>query len=202
MEAAMEGTFNWMKSSDNNKLLIIMRGLPSSGKSTRAKELASGDDSIICSADDFFGETNEEYVKNWCVEQLGNAHNWCRKNAKMLMQRQVPLVIIDNTNTVFREMMPYFDMAVQYQYKVQIEEPTSPWWVEQIAPFLANKEVNRKHLEKMSQFLTNKNKETHQVPLASMLKMMFRYIPNVNFDNLANIYTNESKNQTVSETQN
>lgn len=188
----MDPRFDWMKNPDNNKVLVLMRGLPSSGKSTRAKELSGGDDTIICSADDFFGETNEEYVKNWCIEQLGNAHNWCRKNAKMLMQRQVPLVIVDNTNTVFREMMPYFDMAVQYQYNVRVEEPTSPWWVEQIAPYLVEKEKNRKHLEKMCQFLVAKNAETHQVPLASMLKMMFRFAPNVTFDDLARAYLNTS----------
>lgn len=188
----MNPKFDWMKSPDNNKVLVLMRGLPSSGKSTRAKELSGGDDTIVCSADDYFGETNEEYVKNWCIEQLGNAHNWCRKNAKMLMQRQVPLVIVDNTNTVFREMMPYFDMAVQYQYNVRVEEPTSPWWVEQIAPFLAEKEKNRKHLEKMCQFLVAKNMETHQVPLASMLKMMFRYAANVTFDDLARVYEKTS----------
>lgn len=184
----MDSRFDWMKNPDNKKVLVLMRGLPSSGKSTRAKELSGGDDTIICSADSFFGKTNEEYVKNWCIEQLGNAHNLCRKNAKMLMQRQVPLVIVDNTNTVFREMMPYFDMAVQYQYNVRVEEPTSPWWVEQIAPYLVEKEKNRKHLEKMCQFLVAKSAETHQVPLASMLKMMFRFVPNVTFNDLANAY--------------
>lgn len=184
----MSAKYDWMQSPDNNKVLILMRGLPSSGKSTRAKELSKGDASIICSADDFFGETNEEYVKNWCIEELGNAHKKCRKDAKMLMQRQVPLVIVDNTNTVFREMMPYFDMAVQYEYNVKIEEPTSPWWVEQIAPYLSDKRKNRQHLEKMCKFLTAKNAETHQVPLASMEKMMFRYSPNVVFGDLANAY--------------
>lgn len=180
--------FDWMKNPENKKELILMRGLPSSGKSTRAKELSAGDDSIICSADAWFGDTNEEYVKNWCVEKLGTAHNWCRDQAKRLMQRQVPLVIIDNTNTVFREMMPYFDMAVQYQYRVRVEEPTSPWWVEKIAPYLSEKEKNRKHLEKMCEFLVAKNQETHQVPLASMLKMMFRYAPNITFDDLARAF--------------
>lgn len=180
--------FDWMKNPENNKILIILRGLPSCGKSFRAKELSGGDKSIVCSADDFFGITNEEYVANWCIEKLGTAHNECRKKAKILMQRQVPLVIIDNTNTVFREILPYFDMAVQYQYRVQIEEPTSPWWLEQIAPFLTDKVKNKKHLEKMCQFLVLKNQETHQVPLVSMLKMMFRYQPNITFDDLVRVY--------------
>jgi predicted kinase len=180
--------FDWMQNPDNNKVLILMRGLPSSGKSTRAKELSLGDSSIICSTDDYWGKTKEEYLANWSLEKLGVAHGWCRKNARMLMQRQSPLVIVDNTNTVFREMMPYFDMAVQYQYNVKIEEPTSPWWVEQIAPYLKSKEKNRKHLEKMCAFLVAKNVETHGVPLSSMVKMMFRYAPNVTFEDLAKAY--------------
>jgi len=104
------------------------------------------------------------------------------------MQRQHPLVIVDNTNTMVREMMPYFDMAVQYQYRVEIEEPTSPWWVNDIAPYLGDKEGNRKQLLKMARFLYEKNQQSHKVPLASIEKMLFRYHYNVTVEQFAAIY--------------
>ena len=169
-----------------------MRGVPASGKSYRAKELAGADESIICSADKYFGETPEEYVTNWCIEKLGSAHRECQKNVRMLMQRQRPLVIVDNTNTMVREMMPYFEMAVQYQYKVRIEEPTSPWWVNDIAPYLLDKEANRKQLLAACKVLWQKNQESHQVPLASIEKMLFRYHVNVTVEQLASIYARDS----------
>lgn len=184
----MNAMFQWMFSPENDKKLILMRGVPASGKSYRAKELSNGDPSIICSADSFFGATAEEYVANWCIEKLGVAHNQCKKSARMLMQRQRPLVIIDNTNTMVREMMPYFDMAVQYQYKVEIAEPTSPWWVNDIAPYLNDKQGNRKQLDKMCQLLFEKNQESHKVPLASIKKMLDRYHTNVTVEQLAAKY--------------
>jgi predicted kinase len=177
-----------MFSPENDKVLILMRGVPASGKSYRALELAGDDPSIIYSADHFFGATPEEYVENWSIEKLGLAHNQCKKNVRMLMQRQRPLIIVDNTNTMVREMMPYFDMAVQYQYKVQIEEPTSPWWVNDIAPYLGDKEGNRKQLEKVCKLLWEKNQLSHKVPLASIEKMLFRYHYNVTVEQLAANY--------------
>jgi predicted kinase len=181
----MNSAFQWMFSPENDKVLILMRGVPASGKSYRALELAGDDPSIIHSADHFFGATPEEYVENWSIEKLGLAHNQCKKNVRMLMQRQRPLVIVDNTNTMVREMMPYFDMAVQYQYKVQIEEPTSPWWVNDIAPYLGDKEGNRAQLEKMCKLLWEKNQQSHKVPLESIKKMLFRYHYNVTVEQLA-----------------
>jgi predicted kinase len=184
----MNSAFQWMFSPDNDKVLILMRGVPASGKSHRALELAGDDPSVIHSADHFFGETPEEYVANWSIEKLGMAHKQCQKNIRMRMQRQLPLAIVDNTNTMVREIMPYFEMAVQYQYRVQIEEPTSPWWVNDIAPYLENKEKNRGQLEKMAKFLWEKNQLTHKVPLESIKKMLFRYHHNVTVEQLATMY--------------
>lgn len=184
----MDAMFQWMQSPENPKKIIIMRGVPSSGKSYRAKQLANGDESIICSADHYFGLTKEEYVSNWDAKKLGLAHGQCSKKAKMLMQRQQPLVIIDNTNTLVRDMMPYFDMAFQYQYFVQIEEPNSPWWVNDIAPFLGDKQKNKAQLEKAARMLWEKNLTSHEVPLKNIEKMLFRYHVNVTVEQLADIY--------------
>ena len=184
----MNSVFQWMFAPENNKVLKIMRGLPASGKSFLANQLAGEDKSIICSADHYFGATPEEYVANWSIEKHSTAHKECQKKARIFMQRQVPLVIIDNTNTMIREIMPYFEMAVQYQYKVEIHEPTSPWWVNDIAPYLSDKEANKKQLLKAAKFLFEKNQETHKVPLASIEKMLFRYHTNVTVEQLAAIF--------------
>jgi predicted kinase len=185
---ASDPLFQWMQSPENNNLLILMRGLPASGKSYRARELANGDESVICSADHFFGRTKEEYVANWTKEKLHIAHRVCQRKVQGMMQRQLPLVIVDNTNTCIAEMMPYFDMAVQYRYRVQIEEPTSPWWVNDIAPYLLDKALHKDKLEAAARLLTEKNQETHCVPLESIQKMLNRYQPMVLFSDLVNVY--------------
>lgn len=173
---------DWMKSDDNPLTLIIMRGIPASGKSYRAKELSGGDDSVIFSADYYYGRTKEEYVKNWNPAKIGLAHESCQAGVRKAMQDRCPLVIVDNTNTMVREMTPYFRMAVQYGYKVRIEEPTSPWWLNDIAPYLTDKVKYKAELDKAAEFLTEKSKETHCVPLEAIQRMLGRYVPNVTFD--------------------
>lgn len=180
--------FRWMQDPLNELTLILMRGVPASGKSYRAKELSGGDDSIIFSADHFFGATKDEYVANWSKDKLFKAHSWNQRRVREVMQRQRPLVIVDNTNTRIAEMMPYFDMAVQYQYKVRVEEPTSPWWVNDIAPLLLNKQANRKELEAAARMLYEKNQDTHCVPYENILKMLNRFQPMVMFADLCRSY--------------
>ena len=182
----MNSKFDWMIHEENKKTLILLRGLPSSGKSFLAKQLCQGDESIICSADHFFGMTPEEYVVNWSVEKLGTAHKQCQFKVKTLLQNQVPLVIVDNTNTMVREIMPYFEMAFQYQYRFEIKEPISPWWVNDIAPYLKDKVLYEKELKKAANILFEKNQETHKVPLQSIQKMLDRYHVDVTFEQLAN----------------
>jgi hypothetical protein len=180
--------FDWMKNPLNDKRLILMRGLPGSGKSYRAHELANGDETVIYSTDDFFGLSKEEYVKNWKKDDLHKAHRWNQQRVREAMQWQKPLVIVDNTNVRIAEMMPYFDMAVQYQYRVDIEEPTSEWWLTKIAPYLLDKTVYKQELLSATELLWKLNQVTHSVPLEAIQKMLWRYQPMVLFDDLANCY--------------
>ena len=175
---------------NTDKVLILMRGVPSSGKSTRAKELAGDDVSAICSSDNFFGKTIEEYNSNWCSERLYEAHCKCFEEIENRLQNELSLAIVDNTNVKIKKMKPYADLAIKYQYELRIEEPTSPWWINDIAPYLGNKEKNRKHLEKMCLFLWEKNQLTHKVPLETIKKFMFRYAPNVTIEQLFNAENN------------
>ena len=162
-----------------NKTLILMRGLPASGKSYRAKELCEDNESIICSADHFFGHTIEEYLAKWSFQDLGIAHNYCREKAKSLMELHIPLVIIDNTNTTIKEMLPYVQLAIFYDYEIQVEEPNSEWWKNKILPFIQNKNRFRIELDSACEYLFERSKSSHKVPLETIKKMMHRYEPNL-----------------------
>lgn len=103
------------------KVLVLLRGIPGSGKSTKAQEIVDNcfGTHVKCSADDYFINSDGEYVFNRF--RLGKAHNQCKENAKQAMKDGVDLVIVDNTNTTKKEMQPYINMAKHYGYQIKFE---------------------------------------------------------------------------------
>lgn len=139
------------------KLAIIMRGIPSTGKSTRVEQLLrqyGGDPSHVFSTDHFWtpnarakrlsgnpGEEADEvaeYKANWRPERLGIAHATNLDNFKKAVDRGVSPVIVDNTNIRHDHYRDYVKYAEQNGYQVIIEEPNSPWWNE-YRPYLKGK---------------------------------------------------------------
>lgn len=96
--------------------VIIMRGVPGSGKSTYAK--ASFPGAVICSADDFF---TKDGVYRFDGAKIGMAHAECF--SKFMRAITAPLelqIIIDNTNTQLWEMAPYRAVAHHFGHGVRI----------------------------------------------------------------------------------
>ena len=93
------------------KVLIIARGLPGSGKNSFS-ELLHG---IVCCADDYF-MTYGKY--EWNPEYLGRAHQLCQAKCEGLMEIEFTPVIVANTSTTIKELTPYYALAYKYGYKV------------------------------------------------------------------------------------
>ncbi|XP_028733936.1 NEDD4-binding protein 2-like 2 isoform X3 [Peromyscus leucopus] len=107
------------------KLLILLRGLPGSGKTTLSRILlGQSRDGIVFSTDDYFHH-QDGYRYN--VNQLGDAHDWNQSRAKQAIDQGRSPVIIDNTNTQAWEMKPYVEMAIGKGYRVEFHEPET-WW--------------------------------------------------------------------------
>ncbi|KFV94705.1 NEDD4-binding protein 2-like 2 [Eurypyga helias] len=111
--------------SCSQKFLLILRGLPGSGKSTLSRILlGQSRDGIVFSTDDYFRQ-QDGYTYN--AAQLGDAHDWNQKRAKQAMEQGISPVIIDNTNTQAWEMKPYVEAALERGYGVEFHEPDT-WW--------------------------------------------------------------------------
>ena len=171
--------------SASQKVLVLMRGVPSSGKTYRAMELAKGNTELIFSADQYFGSSVQEYSANFNVELLSAAHKSCQGKVAEALKAGLPLAIVDNTNLTAKECLPYFTMAVANGYAVRIAEPTSSWWVEDILPYLGDKEKNRVHLERMAVVLAKKSLQTHKVPVATIKRMLWKYELDLTVERLA-----------------
>ena len=110
------------------KLLILIRGLPGSGKSRLATELAYslGQESWVATleADNFF-YNGKEY--NFNPNKLPEAHEWCYNGCASAFCRQVPYVIVSNTATRKWEYEKYIKLAREYDYKVQVIDVHGEW---------------------------------------------------------------------------
>lgn len=98
--------------------LYLIRGLPSSGKSTLARKLNYWiDDACEIAADDYFYE-NDENEYRFDITKLHDAHEWCIKHVKYMMMDEIGNIFVHNTFTTEKEMKPYFDLAEKYGYTV------------------------------------------------------------------------------------
>ncbi|KAI5188331.1 Nedd4-Binding Protein 2 [Manis pentadactyla] len=106
-------------------VLVLLRGLPGSGKSFLARTLQEDNPSgVILSTDDYF-YINGQY--QFDVKYLGEAHEWNQNRAKEAFEKKVSPIIIDNTNLQAWEMKPYVALSQKHKYKVLFREPDT-WW--------------------------------------------------------------------------
>lgn len=98
-------------------IMYILRGLPGSGKSTFVSLAAK---TYVCSADHYY-MVGDKYLFDRNV--IGDAHKMCRFKADAACKANFPEVIIDNTNTTWKEVRPYVEIADKYGYKVIFVTP-------------------------------------------------------------------------------
>lgn len=188
----------WVENKQQEKVCIILRGFPGSGKSTKINALLAkygGDHDHIFSTDNYFipvaqqkkrrGEhvppdaETQEYRSNWRVEKLGAAHAHNFQEFQYAVDLGISPVIVDNTNITTRDFKHYAEYADKAGYTVKLEEPDSPWWNE-ARPLLADKKFNAKKLEDFASVLARRN--THGVPLATIQKMIGRWQDDIDVD--------------------
>ncbi|CAH0587034.1 unnamed protein product [Chrysodeixis includens] len=158
--------------NEGYRILIIMRGLPGSGKTYLAKQLIdmtvgpnyASYKAHIFSTDDFFmvrGQYQHDKYK------LPEAHDWNQRRVAEATKMGVSPVIVDNTNVELWETEPYLKFGVRNGYIIEVVEPTTPW------------------AKKIYQ-LAKKN--THNVPLAALKRMSENYCLNLTGTSLKQAY--------------
>lgn len=88
-------------------MLILVRGIPGSGKTTFARELCDKNTTLTHLETDMYWE-NEGIPFN--PKYLKEAHEWCQDHARETLRIGMP-VVVSNTFTQLWEMKPYLDMV-------------------------------------------------------------------------------------------
>jgi predicted kinase len=106
------------------KKIIIMRGLPGSGKSTRAlrhmnSAIVANEMSSIVSADDYF---THDGLYDFNPSKLRDAHADCFSKFLIALIKGHNLIVVDNTNTQLWEFENYLRVAHIAGYEITIDE--------------------------------------------------------------------------------
>lgn len=88
--------------------LILVRGIPGSGKSTFAEGVKYDEGYIHLEADMYFIRDDGTY--RWDPSKVKEAHQWCQDTTRILLNNDYD-VVVSNTFTRLWEMRPYLEMT-------------------------------------------------------------------------------------------
>lgn len=159
--------------NDERLIVYLMRGLPSCGKSTLARELA-GTTGVICETDEFFytqiGESSDNY--DYSADRLDDARVWNLQRFQNALRDRISPIVVDRGNGLNAETQEYVLLAQQQGYAVELKEPNSPWWQELRVLLKYRQYVSSELFDRWAEALAQKSRETHRVPVGTIRHWM------------------------------
>ena len=147
--------------------VVIMRGLPGTGKSTYVQERLGRLDAV-CSTDGYPGLYDD--IFNIDFSKLSDAHDDCFRRFSELCERAsspdplvsgaIDTIYVDNTNTTLAEMAPYRMVARRHKITVEFVAIYVPW-------------TNRDGQKTQMEMLEERN--IHNVPAHTIRNMAKRW---------------------------
>ena len=155
--------------------VYLMRGLPSCGKSFKARSLV-GDTGVIFETDEYFftevGDDPEKY--DYDTDLLDTAREWNFQRFCKAVDEKLTPIAVDRGNGLNVETRRYARYAVDRGYHVELQEPDSEWWQE-IRVLLKYKHLTGPALDEWADKLAKKNKETHRAKRSTIRRWMSKW---------------------------
>lgn len=135
--------------------IIIIRGLPGSGKSTHAKREFPG--LLHLEADQYFTRADGRY--EWRRDELRHAHAITQTLAGVVMCTGMDLVIC-GTLTTYSEIQPYLELAESYLYEVRVLRMAGEFRSVHSVPAASIEAMRRRFQDFSGEIITNPKQET------------------------------------------
>lgn len=105
------------------KSLVLVRGAPSSGKTTIARSILSGDQIGIGKTSKAYFESDFWFQRTGAYQydaaKVGEADGWCLQQCENVMKVNTNLIVIANDFILLWQLELYHKLAAQYGYTVQ-----------------------------------------------------------------------------------
>ncbi len=99
--------------------IILLRGLPGSGKTSLAGILSEKGKHPVYSVDEYFTD-DKSGVYEFDHRSNHLAYSACEENTRKSMMAGAEKIFVDNTFTLEWEMEPYFRLAKEFDYKISV----------------------------------------------------------------------------------
>lgn len=167
-----------------DRVVYLMRGLPSCGKSHMAQRLA-GPDGVICETDEFFfSQVGDDQTKyDYDASRMEEARKWNFEVFCDAVKNGVSRVIVDRGNSRSLESCVYLEFAMSHGYRVELKEPDSAWWQE-IRVLLKYRDLTGPALDEWAERLAEMNRSTHRTPARVIRRWMSKWKYDLTIDDI------------------
>jgi len=170
----------------SNRIVYLMRGLPSCGKSYTARKLAESG-GVALETDEYFythvGDDPSRY--DYSEALLPAARRWNFQRFQAAIAQAISPIIVDRGNGLNAETQEYAKFAVESGYRVELREPESEWWLE-IRSLLQNKSANHAELDQWAARLAAQSRTTHRVPASTIRRWMQAWRSDLTVEHILN----------------
>jgi hypothetical protein len=170
----------------DEKVVYLMRGLPSCGKSHSARRLA-GEHGLICETDEYFYTQvgDDPTVFDYRADLMPAARKWNFDRFVVAVSQGISPIVVDRGNSRSVESRIYVKHAIEHGYRVELKEPDSEWWQE-IRVLLKYKDYTRPILNAWAEQLAKMSQQTHRVPASTIRRWMYKWKYDLTVEDILN----------------